>query len=649
METSSDNDNNQNSSVDNSSTKTAPVHMIRKPCVSSKPNRPPPPKPKVSTENIKKEEIINDIQSSPEKNIMKTGRQRRGSGDCRKIGNLTQDSDAVLRSEVSKYSASISLEDLFRLLESINVKNLQQPQIPISSSKKTRFGFFSSSSSNQSDNIEKQPFKPSDEDISLFLSEMHNFFQREKTYWITFFRGTERNSRGIHEFNHQAKSKRPWAFVFNNFMAENPAGAWFYNCLHSSKTSIYCDVISKFIELEFQKSNTDNTLKSFPIIERAKLLLNFLQTHKEDPYSCIIGHQARQHIVSECINTPILSSSISHTMHSESSENNISSNSNNDKTSLTSSNVLPSSEIPFDLVRYLMEVSTLKSDSELARNVRVFSAKLRGISKVKQGDLLLLALPSLPSECTIPPESIKANGKIYNPTGLGEFVNLLNNSLLYKSSYSGAYRGIYARCAVKPTNNNWIGLWVGTRESDSSIIWAPMSSVYKLDRKYLECLENPDTDLQDIISLVVDQSELLESEFSSFIENEILEFIRKEMKMSNDKFKNLLKSGNSFSEEKNRIAISRQLEQLSSNPEMIDKLNIIPILMEKRNEYLEQIDTNHLFAPNRRAIIKKFKNRTKEDFKNLVNNVARVIIIINKNKQTNNNNNSINNYIRNLK
>ena len=477
-----------------------------------------------------------------------------------------------LRKEVTKYSASISIEDLFRYLETINLpgSTAENGTAPLPKSLRHRtFGAFFHHEPQQS----TVPAEPDPVANRKFLKSVKKFFTREKQFWRTFFQDVEHDSPTITRVK-KSNTNRPWAHVFNTYLAENPAGAWFFNCLDLQRIQHYCAIISKYIHLENEKNNTENSLASAPIIERAKCLLTFLETHKHDPFSSIIGLQASQSIVSSCI-----------------------------------TNAAPSKldNFSFDLSRYIIEVSTLKNDNELAKNVRVLSAKIRGIfATVSPGSVVLLSLPSNDEEIGSPPDIIKTDGQNYeNCKGLTSFLKDYDNSFGIKIESKGSFRAAFARCAVKPTSDNWVGLWLGTHEYQEKIIWAPVSRIYNISAEHLTWLNDPNEEISNIEKLITNFYDQIEKSFSNQIEEIIMEQLKRQLNLDEEAFARMMRSRTLFIDEKTMIEMHTILQNLLNDSEKFNSL-VIGYFLTKKIKYLKNIFFFFFFL--NRKLLNKFKN-----------------------------------------
>lgn len=372
--------------------------------------------------------------------------------------------------------------------------------------------------------------------VSEFLDAMKEFFIYEDLFWERFL--TENKEK----FKYNKKLYRPWAIVFNNYISIPKKQ--FKNILNLQRIKKFSSLLSSFIELENERNNMENTLLSVPIIERAKILLHFFQTHKFDPYSSIIGLQASESIITNCL-----------------------------------TNACPSNneEVTLDLSKYIIEVSKL-SDSELAKNVRVLSARLRGIfSTIDEGSVVFLSLPNQSKE-NQDSFNEKENENDENKNQINSTLPSKGINNLYKqiqeftdsfglknqNSASSIPRGVFARCAVKPRNHdNYVGLYLDITEDKNNIFWVPADRIYKLKEEQLFYLQNPKNEnIPHIRTFISDYYDQSQNYFKNEIEKMILEYIKNKLNVNEESFARILRSKTLFEDEEIVIQMKNLLQQL---------------------------------------------------------------------------------------
>lgn len=417
-----------------------------------------------------------------------------------------------------------TLHDLFKSLSIIQLPEVSKTLKTRSFRLKTSF-FHGGGESGTFDN---------NDSFSLFLRAIKRFFRKEKRFWRLFYQSN-------HAFSHlkkKNKTNRPWSLAFNIYISSNITRKEraYLSPHHFPK---YCEILNKYITIQNQQNvdDEDNPASAVSTLDRAADLLHFLETHKEDTFSCIVGQQAQTAIITNCIN------------HAKSAE-----------------------EPPIDLSRYLIELSTIKNDIEVAKSVKVMSAKLRGVfTHVSKGDIVLVNLPGSIDECIHPPESIRIGAKIYSTHNtLVEYLSSLNNSLF--SEKPGGMRAVYARCATKPTNDNWIGLWLNPIESEESIVWVPVGSIFCLEPEYLEWLKLENKDDDKVFQLIINQLNKLDIMFKNDIEEKVVSFVKQHLHIGDEDFSRITRSKTLFTDERMLLQISSKLGLLMNSPNSVKDL-----------------------------------------------------------------------------
>src|SRR3990167_1246448 len=357
--------------------------------------------------------------------------------------------------------------------------------------------------------------KPTESPAQLFLKHMNQFFHLEHNFW-----------KCINKDNKKLKKsrKRNWPRIFNVY-AEDSNEATFNNILASEKLAKYEANLSSFIELEKARSNAENSISSDRMLQVAEELLEFFHTHHEDCYSCTIGQLANTQITKHCItNCQTFNEGIS-----------------------------------FDLSKYLIEVSLIKNELDVARNVRVLSAKLRGIySHVNKGSIVLLVLPTEESETLFPNKKISTTN-LYElsrqifPTII---TNQFPQSLLQPNQTT--IKAIFARCASKPTADNLIGLYV--TPSESTIVWTHTYNVYLVKPEFQVTLR-----ITDFVSC---ESEIQKHFFYGY-ENELYIYISEKCNVSLTTLHTLIVSPGAFIDEDLLLRIVSLLDELQLNCSVI--------------------------------------------------------------------------------
>lgn len=405
-----------------------------------------------------------------------------------------------------------------------------------------------------------------------FLQKVKLFFTREEIFWNKYFQHSEGSSN----------EQRPWAKVANEYVASQMGtrtsdGKEFVNILDSYRVIHYCHILETLVEF----LEADDSIFNNDVIERAQILLDFLHTHEQDPYSIYTGMQAATRVALDCVKE-----------------------------------AQPQVPPDFDLSRYITEVSRMTDDHQLAESVRFLSAKLRGVyNDIQVGTVVLVVLPGPTEHEDQLPSTIIQRGRTYQVQhSLSEFTASRESSPLHFAE--GGSRVMFARCAVSPTQHNLVGLWFALEESTESIVWCSVSRVNLVKPEYLECAAHPLRAIDKLPDLVVPHEGLLNAHFGRQISAQLMSDLQEQLALSPEVFHRITtRSRTLFIDEEDELRLQ------ASTEEMLLRLlhhesgahQLVTSLRRLHREFLREFDPHAIFVFYRERYLRTLRESTVDD------------------------------------
>jgi hypothetical protein len=343
---------------------------------------------------------------------------------------------------------------------------------------------------------------------------------------------------------------RVWEQLFNRYISDSTFGPMFYDCLERKRTSHFIKLLEHFLEccdpIDTSPQTSAKNIQEF---------LYFLKTHSDDPYSILIGIPASLQTIRKCFNrvAPVT-------------------------TEYTSS---------FDLAQYLVEVGTIRNNHELAKNVRVLAAKLRGAYHVEIGDILLVVFPNEDELLVQEAKTPEKNSSLQN-------LYQYSQTPIIKLNSESSVRAVFGRCNSKPSSDNLILVTLSLGEKP---VWVPVTCVYLVQPEYKSWASSPSTYQNELGNVVINMQESIESIYNATITAYLIAQLQRlpNYVPFSKGFKTI-----SFKDEANLLILQRELENLLVNQTPLEE-QVLPELLKLHSEF-RVLQPGNIFAFHRKSV-----------------------------------------------